>query len=450
MPIVSVVRTLLPCGGWEASGLHLSALEVESEQERRVDMNRRSFLRAASTSLVGIASPAWAMRNVQAVDGNLVDKNVFLSSTEVFGQCTELDATRLLQKNHPGGPDDFLIGYLVPREQSPFVELDDERDPVDLNLSALNAMQGPTAAGPTRGPSQPGARFRDHPPHNQGVAFRRHGFYLTTSLGDRIISCDLHETRRDSFHVRKSIRVTDHDTEEHYVHPGGIQTIGDYVAVPVVNENGTGQVRFLNPDLDAPISAFETESAAFCVGVTDVLANDRAIYIAAVSAREDGNEIWFYGAQADSLSKCVWSAYPGPWCVETADTREWRNQRGASDTKWHGCKNNLSLLSDRKGALYLLALGNTEAQAQGEDYADLFAVDLSEGVSLRKLASVKLRGISSRRVYHYGQPSARWGCSARVDRANRVRIVSIGYATAGPGVDRVEMAQYTVGDCAGG
>ncbi len=415
-------------------------------------MNRRSFLRAASTSLVGIASPAWAMRNVQAVDGNLVDKNVFLSSTEVFGQCTELDATRLLQKNRPGGPDDFRIAYLVQREQSPFVELDDDGDPVDLNLSALDAMQGPIAAGPTRGPGQPGvatARF-DHPPHNQGVAFRRQGFYLTTSSGDRIISCDLHETFPDSFRVRKSIRVTDHTTEEHYVHPGGIQTIGDYVAVPVINENGTGQVRFLNPDLDAPISAFETESAAFCVGVTNVRANDRAIYIAAVSATEDGNEIWFYGARADSLSKCVWSAYPGPWRVETADTREWRNARGASDTKWHGCKNNLSLLSDRNGALYLLALGNTEAQAQGEDYADLFAVDLSKKVSLRKLASVKLRGISNRSVTGYAQPSARWGCSARVIRANHVRIASIGYSTAGPSVDLIEMAQYTVGDCAGG
>ena len=276
-----------------------------------------------------------------------------------------------------------------------------------------------------------------HDMHIQGIALRDDGFYVTTTQGHRILSCDY---SNDNYYMRS---VPPIELRCPYEHPGGIQTIGDHVAVPVYSSRYCGEVRYYDRYLTEIAPRTWVARRPYCVGVTNFVRGDgRTAYLLAVTVSKRGDRIWFYEADSEHLVDCTWRESPKTWWVHDADRRNW------CDNTWRGCKNSMSLFSDGRGNIYLLALGNTGSKvATGTEFADLYSVhlDLDPKYYLKKLKSVELKKLGSGGM----QPSARFGASARLvlsDNAVGIGLVSAGYKiqNISNAMNRIEIGMHGV------
>ena len=195
-------------------------------------------------------------------------------------------------------------------------------------------------------------------------------------------------------------------------HPGGIQAIGQYVAVPVYVQNGDArsEIQIWSHDLERRCAFAIPDKRAYCLGITNI--GDTG-YLLAVVVEPDGREIRLY-----------WNdkrlTHAGFRPVGTALLSQ-------------GYPNSISLLADVNGGAYLLGLYLRGEAGVGADCADLYGIappNTRTGI-VDTPASVHRIGEKCHLTCTPGmpQPCFRWGASARVVSDTEIEVVAIGLET---------------------
>lgn len=248
--------------------------------------------------------------------------------------------------------------------------------------------------------------------HLQGVAVPDSQVLLTSSVGQGYVMSGR----------RRGLIFTIEDAESvEASHPGGIQAIGSYFAVPVHTNDGGSEIRFYGgglPVRQLTAPTIRRSKRANCVGITDCGSPGSEFYVLAVGVTK--NQFDFYKSQPgipldDPRCRFERVASWNAKNVSKAARASWR-----PDKKWGGYGNNISLLADDAGKVYFLGMHKTGFlffDFLGRDYADLYLLDLdtiSEDKRLTKLDNLHVR-------CHDGT-SFRWGASVSVVADDRFRI----------------------------
>ncbi len=244
--------------------------------------------------------------------------------------------------------------------------------------------------------------------HIQGVAMDDEYVILTTSAWKGYIFQSQYNA--GIFTVRQLTPVAD------YVHPGGFQIIGSYIAVPVYNDDNAA-ILFYNYKKGMQYAGrFDTgKEKAYCVGITNT--TDKAgneFYVMAVVSDNKGRSVDFYRMPSGALlSDGKFEFKPiGTW----KNGKDINKKQWQPDKKWNNYPNSMSLLADESGNVYLLGLKTNGLGGFGKDLADLYQIDLDKPANemVTKLASFHAK---------LEEPAFRWGASASVTSDTRIRIV---------------------------
>ena len=187
------------------------------------------------------------------------------------------------------------------------------------------------------------------------------------------------------------------------LHFGGIQCVGDVVAVPVYGGGTSGEVRFYhrnNGQLRSFCDGLAIEQEPYSVGITNV-PGDSDRYILVVGICENGSRFRIYVSGSDSLS-----------C-------EWQKQQEFTVPESHAYRNNISLVADKCGKVYFLGMydgvGNeipTSGRVDLHELGDIAA--LTDGAEIRNLSEPEESGCFRFERGNRYTVSFRYGGSARV------------------------------------
>ena len=272
--------------------------------------------------------------------------------------------------------------------------------------------------------------------HFQGVARRDDHAYLTLS-GKADGAVILAAQEGDEFVYRRRKAVVG------YNHPGGIQTVGEYVAVPVYGcPRGGAKVLIYDRDLGRCSEHNLEESKAFCLGITNIKypGDHGERYVMAVVTVSDGTRIDFYRSQPgqDLASRDVTFERFGSWSWEKPDDHRIE--------EFYGHANSISLLVDEEDNLYLLGLhtipkskklsravekllgdDHLTATGLGRDRAELFRVHWDSermgGVTTANPIRVGMEKLAVKKCKCH-KAAFRFGASARVTAVDTIELIA--------------------------
>ncbi len=214
-------------------------------------------------------------------------------------------------------------------------------------------------------------------------------------------------------------------------HPGGIQTIGDWVVVPVEgNDPKRSEIRFYKYkgkiSLVKRLTICRTPALgkAGSVGITDYASKEGQRYLLATCP--NSKHIHFYWTEANvPLSNCG--------CFFKGPTKWWSKGKNALKGKWENYVNGISLVADCNGNIFFMGLyGKPKFKfwpmGFKENYADLYKVKLKWVGG--KLKTVRLEKISHKMVKCKGT-SFRWGGSALVTSPTAIRLFACSWKVQG-------------------
>lgn len=181
--------------------------------------------------------------------------------------------------------------------------------------------------------------------------------------------------------VIASIDVADEAGFPEYDHAGGMQVIGDYVAVglePLGATRSTTNSAVAIVDVTSPSAPHVAsvlnragQGTAGAVGITQ-MSNGR--WLMAVG-EYDSDKIDFYVSSLSSLPSATWTLID-TW-ARTADGTLCPGPGQRVDGSNYGAYQNLHLFTQQDGAIYLIG---SHRDPWGDDFADLYAVSFSEYV----------------------------------------------------------------------
>ena len=220
-----------------------------------------------------------------------------------------------------------------------------------------------------------------------------------------------------------------------YSHPGGIQTIGDWVVVPVEG-GGTSEIRFYKykdqredrQEKRLRICRNKTLGQAGSVGIANYKRKQEERYLLATIPEEkkDGEqEVHFYWTQANMPLSDPHCSFQRP--------KVWKlsKQCNAFQSKWRDYIDSISLVADEAGNVFLIGMDHDKEAKK--DYADLYQIhinvnDNEEDVELTFLESFEFAipepecfKDSERSIFKL-QPSFRWGGGVLVISRNTVKV----------------------------
>ena len=241
-------------------------------------------------------------------------------------------------------------------------------------------------------------------------------FFVTTSAENGLLLRGRIEVQRGeqcAFLIQesKSVHPASAPPDSGKWHPGGIQTAGEYVVVPVYSQAGPrySEIQIWSPRLVRCEKTLVLNENAYCLGITNV--HDLG-HLLAVSVKEEGDRIRLFRTE-DELSACNFGL------VGTA-------------TVVPGCPNSMSLIADTDNNVYLLALYLCGEAGVGDDIVQLYRVGQWEDllVSGNRDRVVKLVKIGSecnvKCEAGAAEPSFRWGGSAHVMGDENLEVIAIG------------------------
>lgn len=182
-----------------------------------------------------------------------------------------------------------------------------------------------------------------------------------------------------------------------YDHPGGIQAIGDHLAVPVYGGSGTPEVQIRRASGNFPVVNRIATGKPYCVGITDVVVNGDHFFVLAVSVSSSGKTVHIYHSTPGQ-------PLGSPSCDFVLKQKLVSRSPINVNRDFMGYPNSISLYADTAGGVYFVGLYNANF-----DYADLFEVDLT--VEKGKQMMNKL---AHRKANRPNAAGFRWGASARV------------------------------------
>ncbi len=247
-------------------------------------------------------------------------------------------------------------------------------------------------------PDQDGFLFIPSRNHFQGIGIRDHYALATTSAADgAIIAAKGHQ---------EQFLLDSVEPAGGFGHPGGVQTIGSYLVVPVYDhpeDDQRAEIRFYKYgsqiELVEHLTIKRRGKRFYCVGITNCTGPDGEYYLLAVVTHNEGDVIEFYRTEpglplSDQRCSFVKREERGrddhtpdkTWNYQTVEQDPQHADDWQPDRNWGGYPNSISLLADEAGQVYFLGLHRTRS---GDDWADLFLLDIDapEGRMLRKLAN---------------------------------------------------------------
>ena len=290
-------------------------------------------------------------------------------------------------------------------------------------VPALERLKDPGVEGKIVGKSIPRRRPLHLKNHIQGVAIRGSYAMVTTSVRDGFIVTATGDGREFAYETRRAVNGFDH--------PGGIQTIGDWLVVGV-EDRGRSEIRFyryrerLKLVKHLTIVRDKLLGQAGSVGIANYKSSEGERYL--LAACPDPRRVHFYRTQPGvplSDPSCSFEAKPFlRWSaqrVPVKDRTDWK-----PDKSWGSYVNNMSLLADTSGQLYFLGLYR---KGLTRHYADLFAVDLDSTGTPRTV----ITKLSRVRVQCANGTGFRWGASALVVSRTKLRLFACeGRVQTGP------------------
>ena len=279
-------------------------------------------------------------------------------------------------------------------------------------VPALERLRSPGVTGKIVGKSIPIRKPLHLKNHVQGVAIRGSYAMVTTSVRGGFIVTATGDGRDFEYEFRRGIKG--------FEHPGGIQAIGEWLAVGVEGD-GRSEIRFyryrerLLPGKHLTIVRDKALGQAGSVGIANYDTLDGERYLLATCP--DARRVHFYRTQPGvplSDPRCSFGTRPFlRWSVRQVaekDRTGWK-----PDKKWGSYVNNISLLADTSGKLYFLGLYQ---KGLNRHYADLFAVDLND-IGTPSRVFTKLARV---RVQCNDGTGFRWGASADVVSPTELRL----------------------------
>ena len=273
-----------------------------------------------------------------------------------------------------------------------------------------------------------------HPPaneverHLQGIAVQNDEVYLTTSENDGQL-----------IRARKANNVTNKPRYTfsrepvgpagHTLHPGGIQAIGSYLAVPVYG-NSISEIQFRDltgVNMPCKNSVPIVEWKPYCVGITDRIdGNGRPYYLMVVGIDDDGTRFAFYSTQGT----------PGVDLAEHGCVFKHTNVVSVDKVGGGlGYANGVSLITDSGWASSFLGFKRRPRNVIGRrfdggllsgDDVDLYSVEEVGGeVQLKFAANYRYKCPVVLALPGYG-PSFRWGASATVSSDRVITLYACG------------------------
>ena len=193
-----------------------------------------------------------------------------------------------------------------------------------------------------------------------------------------------------------------------YFHPGGIQTIGDWVVVPVADSPSEkkSEIRFYKYKgglCEEGRLRIHRKGNAGSVGITNYGKDGDERYLLATLPNH--REIHFYWTQPGIPLSDQQCYFKGP--------KKWNLGTDASSkikSIWKGYNNNCSLVADKEGSIYFIGL---EAM-QGDLYK--VSIDVSKERGVPQLSHIKSFEFKLK-----GGPKFRWGASVLVTLFYRCR-----------------------------
>ncbi len=261
-------------------------------------------------------------------------------------------------------------------------------------------------------------RLRDH---LQSASVQDDVAFLTSSVSNGLIY--VAEKQQDG-----RFKAKQHATPTTHNHPGGIQMIGDFIAVPEYTDSEGASVHFYDSRRDPlePDTTTRVEfngKRAYCLGIANVSEGDKEIYVMAVVTAGDGDDVAFFrsarGDEDKPIGECQFEEI-GTWTHDEADLSE------GIDDNWGGYGNTIALIATEDHKLYFLGahihnpsiLDHLMRPAWGEDWVDLFRVDFSQP------KEKWIKKVGNKHVKCVGGASFRYGGSARVSASDRIEITA--------------------------
>ena len=217
------------------------------------------------------------------------------------------------------------------------------------------------------------------PTHIQGIAMGENHVIFTSSADGGFIAFGKRNGDGNYIFQRQDV--------EPYSHPGGIQTIGDWVAVPV-EDNDKSEIRFYQYNDKNGFHQKESLTIRRCVelgpagsvGITNYTSKEGERYLVATIPREkkDGEqEVHFYWTQANKSLSELESPFLGP-------PKIWKLSEQYEDLQgnWKDYINSMSLVADDAGGIFFV--GMSQDRSCEKDYADLYEIDLDVNDSNQK------------------------------------------------------------------
>ena len=274
-------------------------------------------------------------------------------------------------------------------------------------------------------PDQNGFLFIPSRNHFQGVAIRDGFAMVTTSAeGGAIVSAKGNQ---------KEFLLDNVEPTDGFEHPGGVQTIGSYLVVPVYaheSDDRRAEIRFYKygPQIELVdhLTIKRDGKRLYCLGITDCTGPDGDYYILAVVSHNEGHVIDFYRTEPGiplSDHRCSFVKPAERHLNDHTPYKTWRYETiqhdpqqvadWQPDRNWGGYPNSVSLLADEAGQVYFLGLHRNDS---GKDWADLFLLNLDapEVCMLTKLANLH--------VIAKDNASFRWAGSALVTSETTLSI----------------------------
>ena len=275
-------------------------------------------------------------------------------------------------------------------------------------------------------------RYRELIRHHQGIA-KRDGYVVFTSSGPLSHVAPPGTTPGEDYGYIASGKIDKEghlkEVVEHGIgaahHPGGIQTIGDWVVVPVAgypsgwSSKRKSEIRFykykgeIHEERQLTICR---EGNAGSVGITNYGKDGDERYLLATLPKD--NEVHFYWTQPGVPLSDKDCRFSGP--------KQWKPSGKVAEI-WKGYNNNCSLVADEEGNIYFIGLEKKE----DHDYADLYKVciDVNKECEAPKLSYIgsfkfKLKDGPMSSISFKDGPSFRWAASVLVTSSDNVELIA--------------------------